>query len=262
MGLYIKSHWDYCQQMDIDSPSGSKADEKLPTLTTTSYAILGFLNRQPMSAYELTQAMQNSLAGEFWARTRSKLFDEPKKLVAHGFATVEKETTGRKRAVYSVTDAGREALGNWIRQPTRVSDFEAEMILKVLAARTAEPQDILDLLQEQQSKAADYMELQLPVLKEWVDGGMRYPQDAHLSAVSVALMVGVRAAIREWTIWASEVFESWEDTQPSDEKTAWGAEVYRSILPYFEEVKEFREGKRDSVRPFGLEDLPKFPLTK
>lgn len=248
--------------MDIDSPSGSEPNEKLPTLTTTSYAILGFLNRRPMSAYDLTQAMQSSLAGEFWTRTRSKLFDEPKKLVAHRFATVEKETTGRKRAVYTVTDTGREALGEWIRQPTQLTNVESEMILKVLAARTVEPKDMIGVLQEQQSMAGTYIEAQHPVLKAWADGSMRYPEDAHLSAVGIALMIGMRGAIRDWLVWAEDIFGTWEDNQSSEEKKDWAIEVYRSFLRYFDEITEFRKGERDSIRAFGLEDLPRFPLTK
>ena len=52
-------------------------------LTTTSYAILGLLAIKPWSTYELAQQMDRSL-GRIWPRAQSKLYEEPKKLVARG----------------------------------------------------------------------------------------------------------------------------------------------------------------------------------
>ena len=57
-------------------------------LTTTSYAVLGLLAIKPWSSYELTQQMDRSL-GRIWPRATSKLYEEPKKLVEHGFARME-----------------------------------------------------------------------------------------------------------------------------------------------------------------------------
>lgn len=262
MGLYIKSHWDYCQGMKTDSKSSSPAEEKLPTLSTTSYAILGFLNRRPMSAYDLTQAMGYSLAGAFWMRTRSKLFVEPKKLVAHGFATVEHETKGRKRAVYSVTKKGRAALRDWIGQPTQPMNIEAEVVLKVLAARSGKPEDIVAVLREQLAVSIAYLEAQEPVFQTWMDGGMRFPEEMHLSAVGLGLQIAIRRAIRDWMFWAIEIFESWNDTQPSEEKTAWAMEVYKSMLPMFDSINDLKEGRIDRLETIDLQDLPPFPLDK
>ena len=50
-------------------------------LTTTSYAILGLLAIKPWTTYELAQQMDRVL-NRFWPRTRSKLFEEPKKPAA------------------------------------------------------------------------------------------------------------------------------------------------------------------------------------
>src|SRR5688572_20716249 len=79
-------------------------------LTTTSYAILGLLALKPWTTYELAQQMQRAL-GQFWPRAESKLYEEPKKLVAHGFARSSSEMVGKRpRTVYSITPKGRRAL--------------------------------------------------------------------------------------------------------------------------------------------------------
>lgn len=89
---------------------------------------------------------------------------------------------------------------------------------------------------------------------------VRYPEDAHLSAVSNALMIVIRGAISDWFKWAEDVFDTWDDNQSLEEKEDWAIEVYRSFSRHFEEMTELRKGERNSVRAIRLEDLPKFPL--
>src|ERR671938_339368 len=61
-------------------------------LTTTSYAILGLLAIQPWSTYELAQQMDRSL-GRMWPRAQSKIYEEPKKLVAHALRDYRQRPT-------------------------------------------------------------------------------------------------------------------------------------------------------------------------
>ena len=82
-------------------------------LTTTSYAVLGLLALRPWTTYELAQQMDRAL-GQFWPPARSKLYEEPKKLVTHGLAIATRESTGRRpRTVYSITNraGGRSPSG-------------------------------------------------------------------------------------------------------------------------------------------------------
>ena len=76
-------------------------------LTATSYAVLGLLAVKPWTTYELAQQMQKAL-GQFWPRAESKLYEEPKKLVAHGLARASSEMVGKRpRTVYAITPKGR-----------------------------------------------------------------------------------------------------------------------------------------------------------
>ena len=71
-------------------------------LTTTSYAILGLLAVRPWTTYELAQQMHRAL-GQFWPRAESKLYEEPKKLVAHGLARAT-QRDGRQAAPHRLLD--------------------------------------------------------------------------------------------------------------------------------------------------------------
>src|SRR5215203_1235048 len=98
-----------------------------PSMTTTSYAILGLLAVKPWTTHELVQQVDRSLR-RLWPRAQSKLYEEPKKLVAHGFAKATDDSVGRRRRTrYTITAKGRRALTAWLQQPGEgpVLEFEA-----------------------------------------------------------------------------------------------------------------------------------------
>src|SRR5438093_11989353 len=102
-----------------------------PTLTPTSYAILGLLAVKPWTTYELAQQMDRAL-GRFWPRAESKLYEEPKKLVAHGLARASSEPDGkRRRTVYTITPKGRRALAEWVPTPGDGPTRQFEPLIKV-----------------------------------------------------------------------------------------------------------------------------------
>jgi PadR family transcriptional regulator, regulatory protein AphA len=99
--------------------------------TTTSYAVLGLLAVQPWTTYELAKQMQRSLRW-FWPRAERKLYDEPKRLAEEGLASVTREHTGkRSRSVYTITEAGRAALRDWLSAPFAPPTTEFEGMVKV-----------------------------------------------------------------------------------------------------------------------------------
>ena len=50
---------------------------------------------KPWTTYELIQQVERTLR-RVWPRAQSKLYEEPKKLVAHGFATATDDPVGRQ----------------------------------------------------------------------------------------------------------------------------------------------------------------------
>ena len=105
-----------------------------PTLSTTTYVILGHLALRDWSTYELAHQMKRS-TGHYWPRAQSKIYEEPKKLVAHGLATATREYTGRRRrTVYRITSKGRRALKRWLAEPGHAPVVEFEGLVKVLFA--------------------------------------------------------------------------------------------------------------------------------
>lgn len=87
-------------------------------LTPTSYLVLGCLaSSGPSTPYELKQAVAGSV-GYFWSFPHSQLYSEPARMAKAGLVQEQREQGGRHRRVFSITDAGRAELDEWLERPT------------------------------------------------------------------------------------------------------------------------------------------------
>src|ERR1700741_2771493 len=88
-----------------------------PQLTPVSYVVLGMVAEGATTSYDMKQKASRSV-GYFWNFPHSQLYAEPGPLVERGLPDEEREAEGRRRRVYTLTAAGREALDDWLREPT------------------------------------------------------------------------------------------------------------------------------------------------
>jgi PadR family transcriptional regulator, regulatory protein AphA len=87
-------------------------------LTPTSYIVLGLIDAAGESTpYELKQMVAATL-GNFWTIQHAQLYSEPQRLARGGYLSERKETSGRRRKHYEITDLGREGLRAWLAEPT------------------------------------------------------------------------------------------------------------------------------------------------
>jgi PadR family transcriptional regulator AphA len=88
-------------------------------LTPTSYVVLGLITAagRATTPYDLKQ-MHAAGIGGFWTLNHAQLYAEPERLVSGGFLSVEREESGRRRKLYSVTEAGKRALDEWLATPS------------------------------------------------------------------------------------------------------------------------------------------------
>src|SRR5947209_6718339 len=122
----VSAHWSF-------TPKGSSVKPPMRPLTTTSYAVLGLLAVRPRSAYDLVRQIKRSNVRLIWPRAESKLYEEPKTLVAHGLASAAVARTGaRRRRVYRITPRGRHALRRWLDAPGAALLLEFESMVKVV----------------------------------------------------------------------------------------------------------------------------------
>jgi len=101
----------------------------------TPYVILGLLSVEPMSGYDLKATIDDSIS-QFWSESYGQLYPALKRMYADGLVDrADAATGGRRRHVYAITDAGREALRRWLAEPVAPRIVRNEMLLKLFFGR-------------------------------------------------------------------------------------------------------------------------------
>jgi DNA-binding PadR family transcriptional regulator len=182
-----------------------------PAMTTTSFSILGLLAIRPWSTYELTRQMDRSL-GRIWPRAQSKLYEEPKKLVAHGYARAATEQVGRRpRTVYSITPAGRAALADWLATPGAGPVLEFEQLLKVWFSEHGTKSDALASIAAAAAWARERNEENLVAARAYRAGEGPFQARAAQTMLAGAFLTDFYALVARWAEWAAGVVETWPD---------------------------------------------------
>jgi PadR family transcriptional regulator, regulatory protein AphA len=190
-------------------------------LTPTSYAVLGLLAIRPWSTYELTKLLGRSVH-YVMPRTEANRYLEPKRLVEAGLATAAESRVGRRRrTVYSITPAGRDALAAWLEQPAGPTELESEALLKVLFGNMASRDTLLDRIREFGAEAQATEEPWREIAREYASGNGPFPERVHINMLFWTLLDRWARLRIEWARWAASEVASWPDQAgPADPDAA------------------------------------------
>jgi PadR family transcriptional regulator, regulatory protein AphA len=207
----------------MNTPIESKSQAR--ALTTTSYAVLSVLALRDHSTYELARQMRDSLH-YMWPRAESNVYAEPKRLVAAGLVdSREAWNGGRRRTIYSITDAGREALADWLAAESSRQRYESEAVLKVFFAENGSRDDLLASIRALREEALAAVEHFRGFADVYEAGEGRYPERFALSALTARLLAEQQATTARWASWAETVVSRWETSSGSG--AGWGVRVLR-----------------------------------
>jgi PadR family transcriptional regulator, regulatory protein AphA len=186
-----------------------------PRATSTTFAVLGLLAVRPWSTYELTQQVQRSL-GRMWPRATSRLYEEPKKLVALGWSTAATEKVGqRPRTVYTITEPGRAALAGWLTEPSEGPVLEFEQLVKLTLADHGTRDDALRTVAAARAWAEQANAGNLAVAREYAAGRGPFQHRAAAPMLAGAFFTEFYAMVARWADWAADQVESWPE-DPAD----------------------------------------------
>jgi PadR family transcriptional regulator AphA len=115
-------------------------------LNQTSYVLLGTLSFGPRTGYSIKTLLDKSTRF-FWAISYGQIYPELKRL-AEGGLVDRRDTTegGRKKIEYTITEAGREALQAWLKQPPQTFELRDEGLLKLFFSGAGSPEDAIRAL--------------------------------------------------------------------------------------------------------------------
>lgn len=187
-----------------------------PPLTTTSYAILGLLGVKPFTTYELARQMDRAL-GAFWPRARSKIYEEPKKLVAHGLATASAGTVGRRpRTTYAITPQGRQALTAWMAgEPGDGPVLEFEDLIRVFFAEHGSKAGLLATLERVRAWSDDQTVATGHIAREYLDGRGPFPERLPWIILVGEFLDELVAMVGDWATRAAAEVGGWPEDLPS-----------------------------------------------
>ena len=182
-----------------------------PQMTTTSFAILGLLAVKPWTTHELVQQVDRSLR-RLWPRAQSKLYEEPKKLVSHGYARAADDSVGRRRRTrYTITAAGRRALSAWLSQPGDGPALEFEQLVKIHFADSGSKADIVANLEAARAWVLEQNEENLVAARAYLAEEGPFPQRAALNQLPGRFLTDFYVTVARWVAWASDVVDAWPD---------------------------------------------------
>jgi PadR family transcriptional regulator, regulatory protein AphA len=180
--------------------------------TSTSYAILGLLSLRPWSAYELAQQMARSLR-YCWQAAPSVVYQEPKRLVAMGYATSTPQHNGqRTRAVYEITPSGRTALSQWLASTPADPQLQMEPMLRLLFADSGTPADLAASLKALQTWAESLFADGARQCADYLATGGPFPARLDLIALFAEFFGQIYLITSDWAERAESDVARWPAT--------------------------------------------------
>jgi DNA-binding PadR family transcriptional regulator len=113
-----------------------------------SHAILGFLDYQPMSGYDLKKFFDQSVA-HFWSSTQSHIYKALETLESEGFveSKIIPQEGKPNRKEYHLTEAGRAELRRWVVTPLPLDSTREAWLIQIFFSHASTNEEIVALLQ-------------------------------------------------------------------------------------------------------------------
>jgi PadR family transcriptional regulator, regulatory protein AphA len=197
-------------------------------LTTTSYAVLAQVAVHPWSTYELARQRVRYFR-YVWPRAESAIYREVKRLAAMRLLAAEREFVGKRpRTVYSITDAGRQILREWLGTPVSPFAMDFEAMIRLFIAPLGTKEQIVATLEQVRTDAQDMLRFGGAVKQEFVDGRAALQDQVYIRALAVDFFVSLLHTVDGWAERTLAEIDGWEDLSP-DGKNDRGLEIMAEL---------------------------------
>jgi PadR family transcriptional regulator AphA len=150
--------------------------------------ILGLLTRQPMSGYDIKRFLKN-LSWLIDSPSFGSLYPALHALLEDSLVTVEVIPQQDKppRKIYTITDAGRETLQEWVGQPVASGASLKAFLMRLLLVSNLSQADLVAHLEQRRAQVATHLQQTAEAMKEDSNLGERLALDYGLAVANAEL---------------------------------------------------------------------------
>jgi PadR family transcriptional regulator AphA len=114
-----------------------------------SHAILGFLEYQPMTGYDLKKYVDQSIA-HFWSGTQSHIYKALENLEKDRMveSQIIQQVGKPNRKQYQITDAGKSELRRWVSTPLPLEIHREAWLVQVFFAHGITNEELVNLFEK------------------------------------------------------------------------------------------------------------------
>lgn len=124
-------------------------------LNATAASLLGFLHERPMAGWDLVNTAQERI-GNFWTLTRSQVYRELTAMAEAGLIEAG-ERGKRDRQPFKLTEAGRAAFEEWMRQEPGAETIRFPLLLTLAFGDHLPPDRLAAILDHHRANHAEQL---------------------------------------------------------------------------------------------------------
>lgn len=131
-----------------------------------NHVILGLLNREPLTGYEIKKIIQNT-PFMHWSGNNNQIYKAFAELLDEGFVTkeVQHQEGSPSKNIYTITDDGINELKKWLLSVTDEPIFKKQILIKLALANKLKRSDLEKML----SSYADVVKMQAVLSERELD---------------------------------------------------------------------------------------------
>ena len=135
------------------------------------YTILGFLNIQPFSGYDLKKHFDHSIR-HFWPADQAQIYRTLARLTENGLAEMEviHQEDRPDRKVYHITEDGRRGLLQWLKSPQPMHETRSAELIQIFFAGELSEEDALAIFERHAHQLRTILEIYGSVPHDVSDG--------------------------------------------------------------------------------------------
>ena len=116
-----------------------------------AHTILTILIDQPASGYDISKCFEEGISC-FWNASQQQIYRELTKMSKEGLIshTTVPQAGKPDKKIYSLTDSGKQKLGDWCLEPTEPTAIREDLLVRILAIPFVSKDSVLNELKRRQ----------------------------------------------------------------------------------------------------------------